>query len=360
MGITDFCRDERLQWLRYVLRPSGKMPAVGDWQRLLEFSKRQAIVGVCDPTRFDAARPDAEVLFEWIGLVEQLKELNDHLNKQTAELVDNLRSAGFRCCILKGQGNATMYPDAGLRTPGDIDVWVEAKKEDLQKFTKDLFPDAKESFKHIKYPMFSDTAVDLHYTPLKMYHPVYNKRLQKWIQDKKDEQMTHLVRLTGTETDIAIPTAIFNAVYQLGHILIHIEDKGIGLRQMIDFFYVLKQLGSLSETEKIKIVDTWRRLGMRKLAGAVMWVEHKLLGLTEEYLLVSCNEKTGRLLAEDILKGGNFGRYRRRHSCWRFGRYARKSFDVWHLVRLSACFPGEALFRLVSKIRTAGRMLIRS
>ena len=38
----------------------------------------------------------------------------------------HLREDGLRCCILKGQGNALMYPNPYSRTPGDIDVWIDA------------------------------------------------------------------------------------------------------------------------------------------------------------------------------------------------------------------------------------------
>ena len=290
---------------------------------------------------------------------QRIENRNKLLNKQTEWLYVKLKEAGMRCCILKGQGNATMYPNALMRVAGDIDVWVDATEEELLSFVKSKLPDAMESFKHIQLLMSEQTAVDMHYVPLKVYHPANNRRLQAWIEQKKEEQMTHYVRLDGTETDIAIPTTAFNAVYQLGHVLIHIEDRGIGLRQMVDYYYVLRQVGSLSDEEKTEIVDTWKLIGLRKLAGAVMWVEKELLGLPEEYLLVEPDEKTGRLLADDIMEGGNFGQHSSREEYMRYGRYAKKCADVWHLLKLSACFPGEAFFKVISKVETTERIIKR-
>lgn len=348
--------DERLQWLRYVLNPSGKIPAVSNWQRLLEFADEQALTGICMPTQ----RPenlDQNLLLEWIGVCQQIESQNKLLNEQAAKLYVKLKEVGLRCCILKGQGNSMMYPNPLMRCSGDIDVWVDASEEELQAYVKSVFPDEEESFKHIKFPVFKDTEVDMHYTPLKVYHPANNRRLQSWIKKKKDEQMTHYVRLDGTETDIAIPTAAFNAVYQLGHILIHLEDEGIGLRQIVDYYYVMRLVDGLRDAEKTEIVKTWQRLGLRKLAGAVMWVEKELLGLSEEYLLVPPDEKMGRLLAEDILEGGNFGHHSSRQGYKEYGRYVKKCADAWHLIRLSSCFPSEAFFRGVSKVGTLGRIM---
>ena len=300
------------------------------------------------------------LLIKWIGAWQRIESQNKLLNKQTASLYVRLKKAGLRCCILKGQGNALMYPNPLMRYSGDIDVWADATEEELLTFVKSVFPDEEESFKHIKFHVFKNTEVDMHHVPLKMYHPANNRRLQAWIEQKKEEQMTHYVRLDDTKTDIAIPTVTFNAVYQLGHILIHIEDQGIGLRQMVDYYYVLRLVGSMSDAVKAEIVETWKQVGLSKLAGAVMWLEKELLGLPEEFLLVKPDEKKGRLLAEDIMEGGNFGQHSSRGDYRRYGWYAKKCADVWHLLKLSVCFPGEAFFRVVSKVGTAKRILKRN
>ena len=354
MGTTELQKDERLQWLRFVITQELPLPEIQDWKRLFVFIQKQAIAGICSPTRFDEVRPDTEVLFEWIGLTEQLKTQNVMLNKRATEVVAKLKEAGFRCCILKGQGNATMYPVPELRTPGDIDVWVDADKDELNAYVKRLYPQENESFKHIKFPMFKDTEIDIHYTPLKLYHPVHNKRLQQWIESNKEQQMTHCVRLANTDTSIAIPTVEFNAVYQMGHIMIHLMDEGIGLRHMVDYYYVLKALtySSIAQQEAVKSV--LRELGMMRLAAAVMWVEHEVLGLPGEYLLTSPDERQGRLIMEDILEGGNFGKYAERHADVGPGRIKKRMAKLRRLIKLSRIAPGELFYH---GFRRAGNLI---
>lgn len=158
------------------------------------------------------------------------------------------------------------------------------------------------------------------------------------------------VKLTGTDVEVAVPRARFNAVYQLGHIMIHLFDQGIGFRQLIDYFFVLKKLAVISSEERERIVQVWKRLGMSRLASAVMWIESDVLGLPEKYLLVTPNKKLGERLLADVLEGGNFGHYSVRQSYRHKGQKYKKSFSsLSRLSRLAPLFPGEAVFEIMGK-----------
>lgn len=340
---------EPLDWLRFSLDPESLMPSVTDWRTLYDFADKQKIIGIFDPTKHEV-KIDIETISLWMGAALQIANSNTLLNKRAVELCRVIEQAGFRCSILKGQGNAEMHPNPLSRTPGDIDVWIDADEETIQRFVKERFPDAKESFKHIKFPLFDDVEVDVHQTPLKLRHPLHQQRLQRWINQHKEEQFANQVKLTGTDSIIHVPTAQFNAVYQLGHIMIHLFDEGIGFRQLIDYFYVLKRLADISSEERDEIVRTWKRLGMFRLASAVMWIESDILGLPERYLLTAPNRQLGEKLLVDVLEGGNFGHYSIRQSYRHEGRkYVKRFSSLSRLMRLSPCFPGEVTFRIINR-----------
>lgn len=340
---------ESLDWLRFSLDPENPMPSVTDWCTLNDFADKQKIIGICDPTKYEV-KIDLEVLSLWMGATLQIANYNTLLNKRAVELCQVIEQAGFRCCILKGQGNAKMYPNPLSRTPGDIDVWIDADEDTIQRFVRERFPDAEECFKHIKFPLFDDVEVDVHQTPLKLRHPLHQRRLQRWINQHKEEQFANQIKLTGTDSIIHVPTAKFNAVYQLGHIMIHLFDEGIGFRQLIDYFYVLRGLADLSSEERDEIVLTWKRLGMSRLASAVMWIESDILGLPEKCLLTAPNRQLGEKLLGDVLEGGNFGHYSIRQSYRHEGKkYTKRFSSLSRLMRLSPCFPGEAVFRIISR-----------
>lgn len=341
---------ESFDWLRFSLNPGKPMSNVTDWRTLYEFADKQKIIGTCDPTRHDVRMPQ-DLLFTWIGYLQAIKAQNQLLNQRAVEVYTFMRGAGFRCCILKGQGNALMYPDPSLRCPGDVDVWVDADRETLYEFVRERFPDAKECFKHIKFPIFSDVEVDVHHTPLRFFHPKHDRLLQQWLTDQKDEQFSHNVRLSGTESDVAFPTAKFNAVYLLGHIMVHLFDEGVGFRQLIDYFYVLKEVEGLPQEERDEIVGAWKRLGMLRLASAVMWIESEVLGIPERYLLTTPNRRLGKKMLEDVLEGGNFGHYSERQLLRHRGkRLARRVASLRRLIKLSPCFPGEAAYRIPRRV----------
>lgn len=359
MKSVEFCSYESLIWLRYVLSPQSLVPQISDWRAIYEFADKQRIVGVCDPTKHEV-KIDIEISSQWIGAVLQIASGNALLNTRTVELCRVLEKAGLRCCILKGQGNAEMYPNALSRNPGDIDVWIDADEDAIQEFVRERFPDAKENFKHIKFPVYDDVEVDVHQTPLKFRHPLHQRRLQKWINLHKEEQFANKVKLTGTDSFIYVPTTKFNAVYQLGHIMIHVLDEGIGFRQLIDYFYVLKKLSDISSEERDEIVQTWKRLGMLRIASAVMCIESEVLGLSEHYLLIAPNQRLGKMLLADILEGGNFGYYSKRQSYRNKGKsLSRRSSSLFRLLRLLPCFPGEAAFRIVSRCIAVAKIDLR-
>ena len=224
------------------------------------------ILGVCDPTKYDVKLGE-ENLIRWIGYTQKVKNKSILLNKRVSELCCMLEDAGLNYCILKGQGNAEMYPEPLLRTPGDIDVWLDADEHEVRKFVRDRFPGAVKSYKHFDFPIFNDVSVDVHVTPLRFYFPFNNSRLKHWILENKEAQFKHRTHLTGIDKAINIPTASFNAVYQLGHMLTHLFDEGVGFRHIVDLFYVLKSLDVTVE-ERSNIAGTLASMGMLRFARA--------------------------------------------------------------------------------------------
>ena len=323
-----------------------------DWRQLYNFASRQALLGFC----FDGIERltkefseelkqnpmGRDLLMTWMGASQQIRRQNMKVNAVAGKLYSKFREDGLRCCILKGQGNALMYSNPYSRTPGDIDVWMNASRENITEYAKTHFEIGDDIRFHHLETSFDGVPVELHFFPGIMNNPIYNARLQKWFKRNADLQCSHIVGLPDGAGDIAIPTTAFNVIYQLTHLYHHFFDEGIGMRQIIDYYYIV------NNDELLVIRDTLQRelkyLGLWKFAGAVMFVLHEVLGLAEDKMIVPVDEKRGRLLLAEILDGGNFGRHFTKYAGFTHQSMGKKYFlKIWRNMHFVRYYPAEAL-----------------
>ena len=341
--------------LQYCLGYKGDISNVVasmDWQKLYFFASKQAILGLCFevverlgeeyPKELKKNPIEKELLMTWMGKLQQIRRQNMKVNAVAGKLFSMLREDGFRCCVLKGQGNALMYPNAYSRNPGDIDVWVNASREQITEYAKKHFEIGDDIRFHHLETSLDGVPVELHFFPGIMNNPVYNTRLQKWFKRNADLQCSNVVSLPDGIGKIAIPTTAFNVIYQLTHLYHHFFDEGIGMRQIIDYYYVV------NNDELLVIRDTLQRelkhLGLWKFAGAVMYVLHETLGLSDEKMIAPMDEKRGKLLLAEILNGGNFGKHFTKYGHFTQQGMAKKYFlKIWRNMHFVRYYPIEAL-----------------
>ena len=465
-------------FLRYCLGYKGDMSSVVtgmDWQELYSFASKQALQGLCFegierlgeeyPEKLKQNPIGRELLMTWMGKAQQIRRQNRKVNTVASKLFSMLREDGLRCCVLKGQGNALMYPNPYSRTPGDIDVWIDASRERIMEYAQNKFELEDDiRLQHLETSL-DGVPIELHFFPCSMNNPIYHARLQKWFRRNADLQCSHIVGLPDGAGDIAIPTTAFNVIYQLTHLYHHFFDEGIGMRQIIDYFLVvndfsknvflnndlsnhpvnfsnhpvpLSKEGSTFSPSPSSMVFTppsvppfpgdrnlrsgdvtapsrcseplrskdggpskvspdcagwdrldaigaskpspncagWDRLaiegdnsagsttavtssastaldvvqrelkylGLWKFAGAVMYVLHEALGLSEEKMIAPMDEKRGKLLLAEILNGGNFGRHFTKYGHFTQQGMAKKYFlKIWRNMHFVRYYPAEAL-----------------
>lgn len=359
-----------LRWCLNDIELSNAPVQNGNWQDLLAFARKQAIVGVIwgGIKRLEVLRQitltDEDVL-EWMSAYHAIVMRNGYVYAKSSWVCRNFAREGFDACILKGQGNALMYPCPFERISGDIDVWVYPKglshgklkerRRRILQYVRQVKPKVKMRYHHVDLPVLKDLPIEVHFMPISMNNPISNYKLQQWFDDRHEEQFTNKVKADALkfiedvqglqyneedlQIDFAMPTIEFNLVYQMCHILHHFFDDGIGLRQLIDYFYLLKQ--GVSEEDRETARHMFANLHISKFAGAVMYIEHQVLGLDSSYLVVEPDEKRGKVLLEEVLHGGNFGKQFRFNHFSMGGKYFAKV--VRNLHHIDMC-PSEALW----------------
>ena len=298
-----------------------------DWKELYAIAQKQALLGVL----FHGIQrlpkelaPEQKLLMQWMVMAEQIRKQNIRLFQDSVKVCQNFENEGFANCILKGQGNALLYPDSYMRTPGDIDIYLSGGRRKIMKYVDQVCPNQVMRYHHVDFPVMK-TAIEVHFTPSYMFCPIHNRRMQKWFEEVMGEQCNHRVSLPDGYGEIHVPQVSFNVIYILSHLYRHIFTEGIGLRQLLDYYFVLVKwhtnLTNLTDSNKSlpqmtqinTDLDTLRHelkyLGLWKFAQAVMYVLHEVFGLSEDRMIAPMDEREGRFLLDEIMRGGNFGQY---------------------------------------------------
>ena len=355
------------EFLRFCIGSESEIPSSlkeADWKELYRIAQKQCLVGIL----FDGILklPPAEVgmskdlLLQWMMQCQMLEKANMRLNDAAIQVSEWFRRKGFRTCILKGQGNALLYPNGLHRTPGDIDIWVEGGDKRVISFVRSISPHEKACYHHIEFPSYKGVEVEVHYRPSFLLCFWHDRKLQKYYERVKEDQFSHRVML-GEQGEIAIPTVEFNLIFQLTHIYAHLMNEGIGLRQLLDYYFVLISDDLLVISDDLLVIrddllvirddllvirdrvqKELKELGLWKFAGAIMYIMQEVFGMSASRLIVPPNEKYGKFVLNEVLEAGNFGKHDERN---RFGRskLGHNLQRVYRDIRLVRYFPAEAL-----------------
>lgn len=319
-------------------------PSTDEWKELFDIAKKQTLVGIAFAGIEQlppAQRPSKEILLPWYQLAQTIRKTNSRMNKSASLVSQKFKSEGFNNCILKGQGIAQLYPDPTLRTPGDIDIWLDGDCDRIIDYVKKYFPACTPTYHHVDFPITPHLEIEIHYRPTWMYNPFTNKRLQQYFNTSANKEFTNTINTP--EGDIPTPTLAFNRIYVMLHIYRHLFFEGIGLRQVLDYYYIMQQ--GMSEKEKAEYISTINRLGLNKFAGALMFVMQRIFALDDAHTPVKPNTKLGKFVLHEIMIAGNFGRYDPRY---RFGENKYSLKRVTETIKrnytLLTRFPNETLW----------------
>lgn len=323
-----------------------------DWQELLEFGRKQSIVGILfhgikKLSSGEVSIP-SNIIKEWFKEAVSLTETNHIVFDNNGSITRVLyHKYGYRACTLKGQGNALMYPNPFMRVPGDIDLWLSPNagetEDDIIRFCRKIDENCKMSYHHADMVPYKGTVVEIHFHPSFVENLFYNRRLQGYFDSNMERQFHNLRDLPEGMGKICTPTDDFNLVFQLSHIQRHFFFEGIGMRHLIDYYYLLRR--GFTQEQRDQYASTVRYLGMTKFARGIMYVMQEYLGLEEKYLLLNPNPRIGHFIMDEVLKTGNFGHNDNRFLSLRSrNRFIQALYSIVKEFRFVIEFPGEVLF----------------
>lgn len=347
-----------------------------EWKELYGMAKMHSLVGVCFAgvrrlkVNAEAANSDVDgtgnvdcysrigmkemAYVKWMGMAAKIQRTNEKVNRQCVEMQKMLAEEGFKSSVLKGQGVGSLYGDLSLyRQSGDIDIWVEGGMTRTLAFARKKYGDVSYDYINAHLPVYEDTEVELHWRAQALTNIFSNMRLQKWLRKNEEELFLGKARLevSGQRLEIVTPSVQFNAFYILLHCYHHMFESGLGLRQLMDYFFVLKAVGREGKENKEWVKMAISDFGLNRFAGAVMWIlatvfdgQSQVRGEmleVRDWMICEVNEKEGRFLLNEVMQNGNFGQHDKRIKKIGNGKLSelwRNAQHNWHLI---SHYPSE-------------------
>lgn len=306
-----------------------------DWKGALDMAKAHTIEAVL-LSAMDTldVHPPESLLKQWVVRSLLVEQGSKKKIKAAAALVKLFREHGFACQILKGSAVARYYPQPLRRSSGDIDIWVDGGRKKICDFARTLDKDGKLyglNNHHIHLHIIPKVHIEVHFWPSFLSSPLHNWRFHRFCK----------LHWPTMESDM--PSLAFDRVFILHHCFRHICGYGVWLRQIMDYYYVLKQ--GFTEEERKDAVHWIKQLGMARFARGLMWVLQEYFGLEEPYLLMAPDEKEGRFIMHEVLQTNDM-RYIHTHKgdtlrtpLSRFFLYLKRDFYI------AKHYPQESLWR---------------
>ncbi len=316
----------------------SRTPTEEEWAWLFEMAEKQSISGICfagvKRLATQQQEPSEDQYMEWLDTAVQIQQGNERMNENTTKVVDLFRNNGFACHILKGQSMASLYGDLRLlREPGDVDVWLSGGRKKICDFSMKMLRHVEGmTYRHIHFPYWDDFEVEPHFIPGYMSNPFHSRRLMDFFQKYEPKE----------NCPIDAPWE-FNIVYILQHCFNHFLKRGIGMRQLMDYYFVLKAQNDV-RCKKEDVRKTLKEIGMLKFAKAVMWFLGYVFGMDKKYMICEPDEKEGRFLLSEVLCTGNFGKHDSRYD-WHIDSPLKRFLanQRWN-IHLLTHYPSEVLW----------------
>lgn len=346
-------------------------PSNKEWKALYDMAKKQSLVGVCfaalqrlgaDADEGFARIGISEMLYlTWMGMAAKIQQKNQTVDEQTAQFHKKVADDGYNACVLKGQAVNSLYGNLqGLRQSGDIDMWMVEEPEKVIEWARATGSMYYYDYHHADLSLFEDpstgsgqgTEIELHYRPSLSRNLVRNARLQRWF---KEEGAKHIVYRENL--GFAVPDYIFNVVLTLNHNFWHLLYEGVGMRQFMDLYFVLRSRNNdnVDDNDNLQTVTLklLKHLKLERFTSASMWIMKEVFGLEDENLLCEPDEGAGRFLLDEIMQAGNFGKHDQRLNDGRYKTSRIGLMWAWmrHTSRLFEYYPADVLWTPIGILR---------
>ena len=348
---------EPLEW-------KGRSLTHRQYESLMTLAREQAVSGLVGQALINSGvRLERQDALELFATIQGIRKQNARMDEAVVTLCQEMKNAGIRIFVFKGQTLAPLYPDAGLRQCGDIDFFVYP--EDWNRAIKwfrengNVEPYGLNTEKDVAFT-YDGIAYEMHRMLTLFMYPPHSRY---WEGTVMGEILTgaraESLESSRTETgmgvkmvkvnDYDVPTlgATYNVLYVFVHIFQHLISDGIGVRQFCDWAMVV------NGNDKVDVELLQKHLegiGLRRAFTGLGTILTDYLGIPEEAFPFETTEddhQKAPALFGNMIEMGNFGHNKQykdnrgiRHAMQHLGRISLQARRFYHYA------PAEAWWRI--------------
>ena len=219
----------------------SRQPSAGEWDELYKIAKKQSLVGVCfaavqklvDSEKKDYCGMKELLYFTWLGMAAKIQQKWEQHEAFIGRLAGFYKKQGIDMMLLKGYGLSLNYPEAKLRNPGDVDVYLfgDWKKAD-DAVRKELGVEVRNDSEHHTKFEIDDISVENHYDFVNTRIRRSSQKLERVFKELAQDK-TNMIHVRGQK--VILPSDKLNAIFLLRHCAGHFASEGITMRNVLDW-----------------------------------------------------------------------------------------------------------------------------
>ena len=307
-------------------------------------------------------RPPAELFAKWQKDAQTENERRNKVAEICRKACETHEKNGFNSCVLMPYGD---YSD-----PKDVDIlcWSKEKKEGQRTIVEYVNFQYVSSTHHIKPKVVRNfTDIESGNIPMEVRFksdylncPWYNNRFEAWVREMVDREQRPLPppspvgrepegdNISTLKNELCELPIEFFVVYQLLHLYRKLFCEGIRLGHLLGYYYILREFNG----ERAEVMHIIERLGMKKFAGAVMYVLQTVFAMPDEYMLCKPDARHGSFVLNMVTLAGEYTRHiERTRTLSHLGRLGHYLYWLKRNRPFITQYPAEMFFELYKRMK---------
>lgn len=255
-----------------------------------------------------ADKSNRKLLLSWIATREMIQQQNLLHIKTIRDIHCLLKNKDIPVVFMKGVTAAQRYPQPLNRTVGDIDFVVAENdfKRTLKALEEIADVDYELIHEHHGMAHIGDITLEPHYKVHNYQYKANDRAMQEIFGEVFPDKLRH-IEIGETEIPVFPPT--MESVFLVSHMVNHVYEEGLGLRQVIDYRQFLEKDGD--KVDWTLHSEYLKRMHMTSAFHIFSRICEKYLGLPTDICNLQYTSSELRFadkMMDDIMNVGNFGR----------------------------------------------------